>query len=207
MARVTKKIKLDNVYGSYVKIVEPGSKFDGNGFEYSMQVVIPKDHPQLDELKKTITEILKEAFPKLSAGQKAGLKKGLRDNDEEGRAEDFPYLANTMFINSKRAESFGPVPVFDKAARPIEPTHETLYSGCKVNVILSIFSFDTNASKGISCGLEGIQIVDNTLERWDGRANPGSMFAALPGAEADSGFSAVSDDAPDSQNEDDDIPW
>jgi hypothetical protein len=204
MARVTKNLQLQNVFGSYVKVVEPGKKFDNTGLEYSMQIIIPKDHPQIDELKDAITDCLKEGFPKLSAAQKQSLKKGLRDSDAEGRSEEFDYLKNTYFLNAKRPESFGPVPCFDRSARPIVPTHDTLYSGCLLNVSVSIFTFDAAASKGVSCGLNGVQIVDNTLPRWDGTVAASNMFTALPGAEPMGSFQSLSADA---QADDDDIPW
>ena len=206
MARVTKKLQLKNVLGSYVKVVEPGKNFDGTKLEYGMQIVIPKDHPQLEELKSAIVSVLKEAFPNLTPAQKAALKKGLRDNDEEGHSETFDYLKNTMFINAKRPESFGPVPCFDRAARPMVPTHETVFSGCLMNVSITIFSFNAPASKGVSCGLDGIQIVDNNRDRWDGQSNANNLFAPLPGAEEDSGFAAVAAEA-ETETAEDDIPW
>lgn len=205
MARVTKHIKLEGVRASYAKVVNPGPKFDGSGMEYSMQVVIPKDHKQLDDLKKVISACIREAFPKLTAPQKQALKLGLRDNDAEGRSEQYPYLQGTMFINAKRPESFGPVPLFDRRAMPLEATSENIYSGCLVNVNLTIFTFDTAGSRGISCGLNGIQVIDNNCERWDGSVDPNSMFQSVAGSEEDAGFGGI--DAPEEEGIDDEIPW
>lgn len=201
-ARVSKRIKLNNVNLSYVKLVEPGETYDKTGVEYSCQVVMKKTHPQYGELMGTTSSILKEAFPNATTAQKRAMKTLVRDADEEGKAEEHSYLEGCVFFNVKRRASFGPPPVFDRRAAPIVPTVDTLYSGMVANVMLTIYSFSGSQSKGIACGIDGVQIVDNqTAERWDNRVDAGAGFTALD----NDSFQSVAAGA--DAEEDDDIPW
>ena len=60
------------------------------------------------------------------------------------------------------------------------PTHDTIYSGMLANVQVTMFTFDTPTSKGVSFGLDAIQVVDNmNTARWDNQANPADGFAPL----------------------------
>jgi len=205
MARVTKRFKLNNVRLSYVKLVEPGDTFDGTGKEYSCQVVMSKDHPQYDELVDVRNQILREAFPKATTSQKKAMKVLLRDADEEGKSEEQSYLEGCIFFTAKRRESFGPVPCFDRRAAPMVPTQDTIYSGMVANVMLTLYSFDTQ-SKGVACGIDGVQVVDNqNAERWDNRADVASAFDALDPDDVKNTKSAPV--AVDVEEGDDDIPW
>jgi len=202
MARSSKKITLKNVRLSYVKVAEPGDKFDGSGKEYSCQVIVDKDSPDYKELIKARNALLKEAFPKVTAGQKASMRMGVRDADEEGRSEEHEYLKNCAFFNAKRREDFGPVPCFDRRARPLVPTFDTIFSGMIANVQLTMFTFDTPQSKGVSFGLDAIQVVDNTnVERWDGQSDPAAGFSALEDEDKPETVAAGASE------EEDDIPW
>jgi hypothetical protein len=200
MARVSKKLTLKNVKLSYVKVAEPGDKFDGSGKEYSCQVIIDKDSPDYAALIKARNALLKEAFPKVTAGQKASMRMGVRDADEEGRSEEYDYLKNCAFFNAKRREDFGPVPCFDRRARPMVPTFDTIFSGMVANVQVTMFSFDTPQAKGVSFGLDAIQVVDNTnVDRWDGQSDPAAWFSSLEDDDKAEEVAGV--------EEDDDIPW
>ena len=205
MARVTKRFKLNNARLSYVKLVEPGDTFDGTGKEYSCQVVIPKTHDQYRELVECRNSILQEAFPKATTAQKKSMKILLRDADEEGKSEEQSYLQGCIFFNAKRRESFGPVPCFDRRAAPMVPTNDTIYSGMVANVMLTLYSYDTQ-SKGVACGIDGVQVVDNqTAERWDNRADVGGAFEALDPDDVKNPRSAPV--TADVEEGDDDIPW
>jgi len=206
MARVSKRIKLNNVRISYAKLVEPGDTFDGSGKEYSCQVVMPKTHAQYQELIDCRNSILLDAFPKATKAQKMSMKTLVRDADEEGKSEEQSYLLGCVFFNAKRRESFGPVPVFDRRAAPMVPTNDTIYSGMIANVMLTLYSFDNQQSKGVACGIDGLQVVDNqTAERWDNRTDVSSAFDALDPDDVKNPRSAPV--TADVEEGDDDIPW
>ena len=178
MATTSRSITLNNVMLSYCNLVEPVKKLSGEGMEYSTQIVISKDHPQLGELKKAFQDIAGQAFPDKPMGQ---LKLALRDNDKEGGSEKYDYLKNTMFMNVRRQTKKGQVPVVNRQAKRVMPlTTDVLFSGCIVNAQLSIYSYDMPTAKGITGSLEVLQIVDNVnVERLGNTVDVDNAFTAL----------------------------
>ena len=72
------KVVIKDVIGSYVYLREARENQNGEK-DYSMQIILPKDHPQVEQIKKAITEVAKEHF-----GEKiklSMLKIPLRDGD------------------------------------------------------------------------------------------------------------------------------
>ena len=68
-------------------------------------------------LRKLIEEIKGEAFKDVPYQT---LKLAIRDADAENKVDKYPYMENCLFMNARRPESFGPVPIFNRAAQPIE---------------------------------------------------------------------------------------
>lgn len=198
------RIVLKNIYASYVSVFEPRPKMSGDGMEYSMMVVVPKDHPQLEELKGSVIKVAKEAFPKMKPAQ---LKLGLRDADAEGK--DNENMQNTMFINARSDRA----PQVISRSKKIITDPDQFYSGCLVNVALSIFSYDVNGSRGVSARLNAIQVMEQGA-RWDGRVSAIDIFADESGGEEDGfgGFDepakeTVSADAESGGAEEDEFQW
>ena len=89
------KVVIKDVIGSYVYLREARENQNGEK-DYSMQIILPKDHPQVEQIKKAITEVAKEHF-----GEKiklSMLKIPLRDGDAE---KDTPEYQNSYFFNAK----------------------------------------------------------------------------------------------------------
>jgi len=205
MKRATDRIMLKGVTISYPKLFEPEENMGGK-LQFSAQFVIPKNHPQTKELQAKVLKIAKEAFPKLKPGD---LKLGLRDNDKEKNSEGEvksaadPRLAGTLFLNAN-ADPKRPPQVVDRRLRVVTDD-SGIYAGCKVNVSLSMFSYDNNGSKGVGFGLGNIQVVE-TGERWDGRRNANEEFEVLDEDEVETGATA---DAVETEGASggDDLPW
>ena len=221
---VSDRIKLSGVTISYPKLFEPEENLSGR-LQYSAQLVIPKKHPQLGELKEKVIAIAKEAFPKMKLSQ---LKIGLRDNDVDTNSEGEvrsaadPRLAGTMFLNANADVKRQPQ-VVDRKLRVVEDD-SGIYAGCKVNVSLSIFSYDQSGSKGVGFGLGNIQVVE-TGERWDGRRSAFDEFeeieddgeggegeaaevpAAAPPKAGKGGKKTAAPVTADADEEGDDLPW
>ena len=68
MAATSKRIILKGALCSYVNVFAPRQKMSGDGSEYSIQLILPKKHPQLADLKAAIGEVAKQAFPKKKLG-------------------------------------------------------------------------------------------------------------------------------------------
>ena len=89
------KVVIKDVIGSYVYLREARENQNGEK-DYSMQIILPKNHPQVEQIKKAITEVAKEHF-----GEKiklSMLKIPLRDGDTE---KDTPEYQNCYFFNAK----------------------------------------------------------------------------------------------------------
>jgi hypothetical protein len=89
------KVVIKDVIGSYVYLREPRENQNGEK-DYSMQIIIPKDHPQIEQIKKAITEVAKEHF-----GEKiklSMLKIPLCDGDTEIDTSEYQ---NCYFFNAK----------------------------------------------------------------------------------------------------------
>ena len=55
------KVVIKDVIGSYVYLREARENQNGEK-DYSMQIILPKNHPQVEQIKKAITEVAKEHF-------------------------------------------------------------------------------------------------------------------------------------------------
>ena len=173
MSKVSRAFVLNNVVASFVKVYEAVPKMSGNGKEYSVQIILPKDHPQAEEFKKVIMEMAAEAFP---GKQVAADSRLIRDADAEGKAVENAYMADSYFFNLRRNESQGKPPCALPDGNLFDPTPQNLFSGCLVNVHIGMFSYSITAPGtnnvikfGISGSLNGLQVVDNqTVERLSG---------------------------------------
>lgn len=178
MARANRDILLKNVTLSYCNLVNTVPKMSGDGREYSVQLIIPKDHKQVAELQTKIKEVAAEAFPDKPIQQ---LKIMLRDSDAEGYGEKNEYQRNTFFANVRRQEKQGMVPVYNRRnERIIAVTEEVLFSGVLASVQLSIYSYDMPTAKGITASINAVQVVDNVnVERLGGNRDTSNVFEAL----------------------------
>lgn len=209
MARASRQIKLNKVLIQYCKLVDPGESMDGRSKEYAAQFVIPKDHPQVKEIQEQVGEILREAFP---GANYSSMKKGLRDSDAGGQAQNQPHMENTYFINAKKLERFGRPPIYNSLGTPLNEdqiTPSVIFSGCIVNVVLSFYSFDTSGNKGVAVGIEGVQIVDNVnVSRMDGAPDLGAAFGPVEGAEDNTQMQQKEfENKPAEEEAGEDIPW
>lgn len=215
MSTCNKQFLLKNVTASFVKIAEPVMKMSGQGKEYSIQVIMPKDHPQVDDLQKAIVEIAKTAFPGVTLPRDCVL---MRDSDAEGKGEAFDYMKDTWFFNLRRNERQGPVPCVDAKRIPFVPTEQNLFSGCLINVHIGLFDYSvfqpgTNKimKRGVSGSLNGIQLIDNVNVTRLGGGAPAPMFEEEEGGNVNlSGetapeVTAESENAPAPQEAS--IPW
>lgn len=152
---MSKRIKLNNVRLSYVNVFEARAMNEGQEPKYSTQIIIPKDHPQIKELKKAVIDVARDKFPKLVKDNKipAKIKTPLRDGDEE--KDDEPEVYGGMYFfnasNKKRPT------VVDRDTTPLTEDDNVIYSGCYANVYVDIYGFDTAGNKGVAAALGGVQ--------------------------------------------------
>ncbi|WP_350343251.1 DUF2815 family protein [Proteinivorax hydrogeniformans] len=160
---------------SYVSVVNPKS-VNGSEPKYSLSFIFPKsDKTTLDKINKAIETAKKEGVSKLGGKIPANLKTPIRDGDVD-RPEDEAY-ADSYFINANSKVKPG---VVDKDLQPILDATE-FYSGCYCRVSVVFYAYNANGNKGIACGLQNIQKLED-----------GEPLGGKPKAEDD--FTAVEDD-------------
>ena len=155
MATKNPRVVTGKVRFSYVNVFQPVDKGDGKTPKYSVSIIIPKSD------KETVAKI-NAAFEQAKANSAAYfggvvpkmLKGGLRDGDAE---KDDPAYANSYFINANSAQKPG---VVDADLNPILDPNE-FYSGCYGRASISFFAYNSNGSKGIGCGLNNVQKLED----------------------------------------------
>lgn len=155
------KVIIQNVRCSYVFLREPRKAKDEKGRDtYSIQLIIPKDHPQIGQIKNAIKVVAEENFK----GKKLTmLKHPLRDGDKE---RDTPEYENTYFINANGGRKPG---IVNRNNEPADndDLDELCYSGAYFHVSVNFYAFDTDGNKGIAAGLNNVMLVKKG-DRLDG---------------------------------------
>lgn len=147
-----KDARLAYAHGLWDKSKPP--KADAGAKEkYRVAFIIPKDHPQIAELRKIILGEMTNKFGAKAAAvlkaAEAQQKSCLRDGDtKEGEG-----FAGNMFLaaNSETRPS-----TFNYDGSVVTKDDGVIYSGCFVDASLDIYAFD-NVSKGNSAGLRGVK--------------------------------------------------
>ena len=153
---MSNKVQIKNVRLSYANVFTARAMQEGQEVKYSTQIIMDKNHPQIDEVKKAIFAVAKEKFPKLVTGSKfpARLKSPLRDGDEEFDGDE--NYADKIFFNASNKRR--PL-VIDRDKSPITDDDNIIYSGCYANAIVEFYGFDTAGNKGVAVSLGGVQFV------------------------------------------------
>lgn len=167
------------------------TSFEGSTREtYNCVMVFPKD-ADLSKLK----EIAKAAFNKAFPNGAKGVRSPFRDGNE--KADDWgEVFKDAIFI---RASSNIKPGVADRRKRLITE-EEQVYSGCYARAIVHAFAYDVKGNKGVSFGLEAIQIVREG-EHLGGGAAAVNMFEDLGDDPFDNGGETHT--APDKESADD----
>jgi hypothetical protein len=156
MARfLLKDARLAYGHGLWKKSKPP--KADASAKEkFRICLIVPKNHPQLPELRKIILDEMTAKFgakaPAVLKAAEAQTKSCLRDGDTKSDSDGF---AGNLFIS---ANSETRPTVYNKDRSAVSEDDDIVYSGCYVHASLNIYAFD-NVSKGNSAGLRGVQFV------------------------------------------------
>lgn len=150
------KLNIKNVRIGYVNVFKPRQSEAGKEPQYSVQLLIPKDHPQLSTIKEMIASAAIEKFDKdmkAAAGKwPARLNFPLRDGDAEFPEND--SYKGMLFMNVRNTRK--PM-VIDRLRRAVTEEDNLIYSGCYANVVVSFFAYDKRGNKGVTASLQGVQ--------------------------------------------------
>jgi hypothetical protein len=150
------KVITGKVRFSYANVFTPKAMEEGQTAKYSISLLIPKkDVATLNKIKAAIVEALESGKAKFGGKIPAKYKDPLRDGDEE-RPDDENY-AGCMFVNANSTTKPGLVdanldPILDK---------EEFYSGCYGRASVNFYPFNTAGNKGVACGLNNLQKMED----------------------------------------------
>lgn len=149
------KVITGKVRASYVNVFRPRQNNLSGTEEYSMMIIIPKDDEKtVDALKAAIKEAAQSKWPK----PPKGLRSPLRDADAEAEAEGedaAPHLVGCYFMNVKSKQK--PQVVDRQRYEITEPS--AFQSGDYCRVSLGAFAYDVNGNRGVSFGLNNVQVL------------------------------------------------
>lgn len=150
------KVMTGNVVLCWDGLRKP-DKRDGGSFDWNIQFLIAQNAPEFAELTELATAELNagEFHGTMPAGGGWPLTK-VADPVKYG-----PEYAN--FVRIKAGSSQGVPPLVDVNGQQtdIAVCGQMLYPGCIVKAIVRAFTY-TKINKGISFGLNGLQIIDST---------------------------------------------
>lgn len=153
------KVVTGKVRFCYVNAFEARAMNEGEEPRYSVCILIDKsDKATLDKINAAI-EAAKVVGKAKLAGKTgkvpANVKTTLRDGDIDRPDDD--AFAGKMFVN---ANSSRRPQVVDANLNPIIDPEE-FYSGCYGRVSMTFYAYDFNGNKGIACGLNNLQKLED----------------------------------------------
>lgn len=150
------KVVTGKVRFCYAHVFEPASVGDdATNLKYSVSILIPKDDTNTIARIEAAVEAAKVAGTAKFGGKvPKTLKSPLRDGDEE---RDDEVYAGHMFLTANSTIKPG---VVDKDLDPILDKSE-FYSGCYGRASINFYAFNTAGNKGIACGLQNLQKLED----------------------------------------------
>jgi len=143
---------------SYAYIWKPRPEEDGKAPKYSTSFLIPKsDMKTLTKIKNAINAAaaLGQADKwngKLPEQPKHPLRDGDAEADEKGEEYRGHYFINATSTRRPRIVDFYVQDIVEE---------DEVYSGCKCRLSLNFYPFNTNGNKGIACGLNHVQKIED----------------------------------------------
>lgn len=158
---------------SYAYVWSPHKSDDDDEAKYSTRFMIPKeDTDTVRKIKAAIKAAADIGMKKYWGGElPKKFKIPLRDGDLEAD-EKSEELRGHWFFNATSNRAPG---IVDAKRRPITDEDE-VYSGCYARLSINMFPFDTKGSKGVGCGLNNIQKLEDGEHLGGGRTKAEDDF-------------------------------
>lgn len=168
---------------SFANIFTPRPKFEGQKPVYSCSLIFDPTQQKSAAYKALQDACITEAKKKW--GDNVDLKKLKMPFRDAGEKTYDGYHPGHVFVSPWSANKPG---VVDTNRQDVLLPEE-VWSGQLVRANVSVFAYDVSGKKGVSLGLNHLQIIQSEgRQRLDGRPNAGSVF--------DDGEVAEKEDAP-----------
>lgn len=159
---------------SFVSIFEPKVAKGSTQAKYSLSCLVPKSDTKT---KATIDACIAAAkvagMPKWGGKIPAALKLVVHDGDNDAERGDRgdEYKGHWFFTASTKTKPG----IVDQNREPVLDSTK-VYSGCYGRVNINFYPYDSNGSKGIACGLNHVQFLEDG-EPLGGRGSAEDAFA------------------------------
>lgn len=149
------------VRASFVNVFTPQVPVGGGEAKYSITLLIPKtDVTTLNAIQMAMEQAKQEGVQRVFGGtMPAMVKTPLYDGDGP-RPNGEPFGEECKGHMVIRASSKDQPSVVDLNVQPILNPHD-VYSGCYVRASINFFAYNQNGNRGIGCGLNAIQKVED----------------------------------------------
>jgi hypothetical protein len=174
---MTTTVILRDVRLSYLNVFKPRKASEKSDPKFSVSILLPKNHPQIAEVKAAIRAQVEEKWPDPKK-RPNGLHNPMRDGDVE-RENDDAYKGH-FFINASSAADRPPM-LLDGQLQPVTDTGYWV-SGDYGNVKVDFYPFAVPENKGVGVGLVTVQFKRKG-DPLGNRTNPMEGFEVEEGEE------------------------
>jgi len=183
------QVKLKNVRLAFPNLFEAKAFEAGGKADFNAAFILPKDHPQVAEIKNAMVTVAKDKFGAKAKEVYALMEKqdrlALHDGDTKPSLDGYE---DNLFINARNKVK---PTVVDRNRAPLSAADGKPYAGCYVNVILEFWAQDNQYGKRINASLGGVQFYADGDAFSGGRPVDSDAFddigADADGATADAG--------------------
>lgn len=193
-------IILQNVRASFPRIVEPeiNKSFPNTPPKYSMNLIIPKDHPGMAEFMKSVQALAVDKW-KEHAGTILQMANGNKKLRCYGAGEEvmnsttfevYKGYPGMLYISAGSDKDHPPQIIkrdsngLAQAAHDLERQElaKRIYGGCRVNVAISPWLQDNAGGRAVRCNLLAIEFAgdDEPLGDGGGATNVAGLFGNIP---------------------------
>ena len=180
-------ITIEGVRISYPNLFTPKQINNNGDPKFSAAFIIKADNPKLRELVEKAKAMVALKFPNGTPHNFKQLPICKGEVYQDGKHANNPdYMGHYVLNTSKGAAQGRPAVVDQNMQEVIDPSK--IYAGQVVNVAVSVYTYN-NISKGVTTGLEAVQIVRDG-DRLDNKPSVDELFQPISVTEdtADGGF-------------------
>lgn len=185
-AKPAGRLLIKNVRLAFPNLFEPTTVAGEGKPRYSATLLIPADHPQLEEIRAAQNAVATAKWGAKAAAIVKGLDKqdklALHDGDTKSKYDGFP---GNFFISAAAQENAAPT-VIDRDRTPLSAKSGRPYAGCFVNASIELWPQDNNYGQRVNAQLRGIQFYADGDSFSAGRPADSDEFEDVTeGAEAE----------------------
>lgn len=152
-----KNVRLTFAQGLFEATNIPGQ--ENSKPKFNCGCLLGPDHPQLEEVKKKMMAVAVAKWKDKAGAQMKALEKqdklALHDGDIKPNYDGYP---GNFFLSPSAQDNAQPT-FFDQVRNELSvaQARKLIYSGCYVNLLITIWAQDNQYGQRVNCGLRGVQ--------------------------------------------------